>query len=166
MSLDKFQIPPSLAAELYNNSLVVLDGKQPIKESLKEKKLSVLGGNDKNILIAVNEPDVLHLPDAELEFLTGILNACKLSFSDIAVFNLAGKATLVYEEIISELKSKKIILFGIDSGIFNLPVEISQFMIVKHRQQTLLSVPTLADISKDKELKKQLWVCLKTMFDL
>lgn len=166
MSLDNFQIPATLAAELYKDSLVVLDGKQPIKETLKERKLFALGGNKKNILIIVDDLNSSNLSDADLDFLTSVLNACKLSLADIAVINLANNVNAEYDDLITEMRSKKIIIFGIESHQLTLPVELTQFLIVKYKQQTLLSAPALSEIANDKELKKQLWVCLKTIFDL
>ena len=76
MSLDNFQIPPTLLPELYKDSLIVLDDKQSNPEKLKEKKVYFLGDNLKNILILVNNLEILHLNDDDLRFFTGILTAC------------------------------------------------------------------------------------------
>lgn len=164
MSLDKFQIPTSLVTELYKESLVVLDGKQPNKETLKQKKLNTLGDNKKNILILVQDENSLHLSDADLQFFTGILNACKLSFADIQLLNLAKNSYITIENIVANLSPEKIIAFGIESVLF--PVEISHFRIVKNKKQTYLTAPTLSELSKNIDSKKELWICLKTIFGL
>jgi hypothetical protein len=164
MSLDNFQIPSSLVPELYKDSLVVLDGKQPNKETLNQKKLSTLGENKKNILILIQDDNSLHLSDADLQFFTGILSACKFSFADIQLLNLAKNNFTAVEDIVNELTPNKIIAFGVDSISF--PIEISHYRIVKNKKHTYLTAPSLSELSKNTEAKKELWICLKTIFEL
>ena len=166
MSLDKFQIPIALLPELYKDSLVVLDKQQVITDSLKEQKFISLGSNTKNILLLVNDENALHSTDKSIEFLTGILSACKLSFADIALLNISGNKNAKYASLIESFKPKVVICFGIDPKKINLPFEVSPYQINTNQQITFLLASSLEVLAKNIEEKKVLWGCLKNIFSI
>jgi len=166
MSLDNFQIPPTLLPELYKDSLIVLDDKQSIPEKLKEKKVHFLGDNLKNILIVVNDIENLHLNDDDLRFLTGILTACKLTFSDVVIFNTASNLDYNYQNTVEYFKPKLILIMGIIGKNFNLPDCPNKYQSVETQNVQLVYASTLTEISKDVNEKKALWNCLKQIFEI
>ena len=166
MSLDKFQIPIALLPELYKDSLVVLDKKQVITKSLKEQKLISLGSNIKNILLLVNDENSLHSTDKSLEFLTGILSACKLSFADVVLLNISGNKTANYTTLIDAYKPIVVICFGIDTKKIKLPLELIPYQTQSNQQITFLLASSLEDLAKNIEEKKALWGCLKNIFSI
>ena len=99
----------------------------------------------------------------ELTFLTNILSACNLSLADVALVNWHNKETASF---VSELKSKKVILFGISPLQFDLPFNFPHFQIQNFDKTDYLTAPALAAISNDVNSKKELWTSLKKMFNI
>jgi hypothetical protein len=166
MSLDNFQIPTTLLPELYKDSLIVLDDKQSKPEKLNEKKVYFLGDNLKNILILVNNLEILHLNDEDLRFLTGILTACKLTFSDVAIFNTASNLDYNYQKTIEQFNPKLILTLGTINQKFNLPEYSDKYQPIVNQKIQLVFGSSLAEISKDVNEKKALWNCLKQIFGI
>ena len=86
-----------------------------------------LGNNQQNILIIVKHNDCVHLPDHELQFLTGILAACKLSLADVAIVNLNNYPGITYKELNKQFNSKTVFLFGTRPASFGLPLNFPPF---------------------------------------
>ena len=166
MSLDNFQIPPTLLPELYKDSLIVLDDKQSKPEKLNEKKVYFLGDNLKNILILVNNLEILHLNDEDLRFLTGILTACKLTFSDVVVFNTASNLDYNYQKSVDHFKPKLVLILGTIHQKFNLPDYSDKYQPFENQNIQLVFGSSLTEISKDVNEKKALWNCLKQIFEI
>jgi len=166
MSLDNFQIPTTLLPELYKDSLIVLDDKQSKPEKLNEKKVYFLGDNLKNILILVNNLEILHLNDEDLRFLTGILTACKLTFSDVAIFNTASNLDYNYQKSVDYFKPKLILILGTINQKFILPEYSDKYQPIENQNSQLLFGSSLNEISKDVNEKKALWNCLKMIFEI
>ena len=66
-----------------------------------------LGENKKNILsLLVRHKDAVHIPDNELQFLTGMLSACQLSLADVAIVNLENYPDANYKPVIEQFQSR------------------------------------------------------------
>ena len=173
MPLNDIQLSPHLVAELYKNSLIeegdrnkAIISEEP-KSSNKiagdeELQLKYLGEFRKNILLVVNYPNAVYLPDEQLNFLTTILDACKLSLADIAIMN----HTLAsgYKEVFDQLKCGIVILFGITPAEFSLPIHFPEFQVQPFNHCTFLYAPELEKLETDKLLKSKFWVCLRKIF--
>ena len=167
MSLDNFQLPLHLLSELYKNSLVVLDDKQINTDSLKEENFNYLGDNLKHILILVKDIESVHLNDPDLNFLTGILSACKLTIADVAILNMQRNTSTNLERIISYFCPNTIISFDFTlSQITDLQINNSKYEIHKINQTPFLNSSALHYVSNNVDEKKKLWGCLKTMFSI
>jgi len=164
MSLDNFQIPINLLPELYSNSLVLLDDKQPKSISLIRDNFDFLGGNKKNILILVNVADFVHLSDENLQFLTSVLAACKLSIADVAILNL--NRLFQYDEIQLKdfFKPNTIIYFDIDFSNLDTVIPNQLYEVTTITNINYLRTQSLQVIAENIEAKKQLWNCLKMIF--
>jgi len=167
MSLDNFQLPPHLLSELYKNSLVVLDDKQTNTDSLKEENFNFLGDHLKNILILVKDSESVHLNDSDLNFLSGILSACKLNIADVAILNMHRNTNTSLEKILSYFNPKAIISFDFNlAEITELKINNTKYEILKINGTPLLNSATLNYVSNNIDDKKKLWGCLKTMFSI
>ena len=165
MSLDNFQLPPHLLSELYKNSLVVLEDKQLITDSLKEENFNFLGNNNKHILILVKDNESVHLNDSDLNFLAGILSACKLNMADVAILNMQKKSDTSLKKIIDYFNPKSIISFDFEE-LTDLKIKKSKYEIQKIDQTPYLLASSLNSISKNVDEKKKLWSCLKNLFSI
>ena len=174
MDLNHIKLPASVVADLYQTSLVdpdVTPASQIEPDSTEKKPATTpdwkwLGENRKNVLIIVSYPDVVHLPDNDLVFLTGILGACKLSMADVAIVNLNNHPEASYKKLVAFFKSKIVLLFAVEPASFGLPMSFPHFQIQPFAGNSFLFSPALKELEKDKILKSKLWVCLKRLYNL
>jgi hypothetical protein len=168
MSLDNIQLPASVIQDLYKKSLVLSDNKKEKKAQMASATVSfnVLGDNLKKILILVSDSEALYLPDEQLNFLMGILTACKLTMQDVAILNIEKNKDIVYTNLTKILKSEKIILFGVETSRISLPLQFSTYQIQSYKNQIYLSASLLTVLQNDKAEKMKLWLCLKQLFSI
>ena len=177
MNINDIQLTPQLVADLYPSSLIET-GENPARTSLPEKNMEPessqdavsgwrsLGDNKKNILVLVRYPDAVHLPDKELDLLTGMLVACKLSLADVAIINLNNHPDATYKELTAFFKSKVVLLFDIEPASFGLPMSFPHYQLQAFANATFLFSPSLTELENDKLQKSKLWVSLKRLFNL
>lgn len=198
MDLNNINLPASVIADLYHESLVdtgEIKAKPSAKknepekiaepEPVGEKPLTKpelikpqspktdtaptwkwLGENNKNVLILVSYSGVVHLPDEQLQFLTTILSACKLSLADVAIVNLPNQPHQDYKEILAQFKSRVALLLDIEPASFGLPMSFPHYQIQPYAGCSFLYSPSLKELEEDKVQKTKLWVCLKRLFNL
>jgi hypothetical protein len=175
MGLNNIQLPSFTIVQLYEHILIDANDKKeepvvktdpvilPVTDSTNDE-WKYLGENKKNILIAVDYKDAVHLPDDELSFLTQMLAACKLGLGDVAILNRNNYQAGNYNEMKTYFKSRIILLFGIEPVSFGLAVNFPHFQIQSLDKATFLYAPSLEEIKKDELLKSKLWVCLRRIF--
>jgi hypothetical protein len=179
MSLNNIQLNSSHLAELYRNSLIETDEVsreekvfiKPSAEALNKKEIAsmvrdwkYLGENKKNILLIVRYANATYLPDEQLNFLTSILGACKLSLGDVAILNVANAPADIYNGVSEQFNSLVTVLFGITPIEFAMPINFPEFQVQAFNNCTFLHTPILEELEIDKVLKSKLWVCLRKMF--
>ncbi len=166
MSLDNIQLPPDIIQSLYGKCLYDLKTDKPAAAHKESNNTNFLGSNQKGIAILVNSDEALYLPDEELNFLLGILTACKLSMADIALVNMHKNPGLTYTDITEQVKAEKVFLFGVSTDTLQLPLQFPHYQVQQYNGQVYLSAVTLAEMQKNKEEKMKLWNCLKRIFAL
>lgn len=166
MSLDNIQLPATIIQSLYSKSLYDLNTGKPASDTLQKESISYLGNNQKKIAVMVNSEESIYLPDDELNFLLGILTACKLTMADIALINISKNQNLTYANITEQLKAEKVFLFGLDTDTLELPLQFPNYQVQRYNNQVYLSSLSLAELQKDKAEKMKLWSCLKSIFAL
>lgn len=128
-----------------------------------------LGNNRRNVTILVNAPGSPFLPDNQLNFLTKILEACRMNIGDVAIVNHA-TSPIVINALREQLQPSSILLFGLEPTAIRLPISFPTFKLQPYDQCTYLSAPGLelmvATSEESKLLKSKLWVCLKTLFNV
>ena len=164
MPLDNIQLTPFLLQGLYKNSLIEIESLQLLAKIQPISTFNILGNNLKRVAIIVENPDTLHLADDQLNFLLGVLSACKLTMEDVAIINIAKNTTATYKTIELELKAEKIILFGVKPSQIDLPIEFPPYQIQQYNNQTYIAASLLNEIQLDKAEKTKLWNCLKQIF--
>ncbi len=174
MSLQQLVLDEALISSLYGNiSLLSYSetAKQTTQHSgslpdLPPKALKFLGGNQKGIGLVVKYDDHVFLPDEQLAFLVTILQACKLTLEDIAIFNFAS-APFTYIQIKEMTNFKQLLVFGMEPATLLLP-EMAYFSPGTYHEIQILSAPELEKLNSSSEdgklLKSKLWLCLKQLF--
>jgi hypothetical protein len=168
MSLQNIKLPPIVIQDLFKKSLVDLDPKQPAPQ-LADKPasdVSFLGKNGRKISILVHSSDSLYLPDNELDFLIGILTACRLTMDDVALINTARNSNMDYKMLESSPGAEKIFLFGPEPAVLQLPISFPHYQVQRYNNQVYLAAPALAQLLADKMEKSKLWACLKQIFSI
>ncbi|WP_300597287.1 hypothetical protein [Niabella sp.] len=181
MSLNKIDLSPQLIARLYPKSLSIDPATQAPPAAQPEPVANTgenapamaapaewksLGGNKKNILVVVQYPEDLHLPDTSFQFLSQLLNACKFTPNDVAIINRHNYPGLDYKAITEHFQSTRLLLFGITTTGFGLPFEIPQYQVQSFAGLTVVHAPALHALQEDKPAKTQLWSSLKKMFNI
>jgi DNA polymerase III psi subunit len=161
MDLNTIQLDAQLLADLYPDNLI-----ETITTTVPEKPVQqFLGHNEKKVLVLVSHQSVPFLPDEELSFLTSVLAACKLSMADIALANISKIEPGELPGLI-ESQANSVLLFGIDPSGIGLPINFPQFQLQQFNKRSYLHAPTLRELEKDKEAKRQLWNSLKKLFGI
>ncbi len=180
MDLNKIELPNSVLAALYKNSLINAgDNKptaipvKPTPPNLPKKEpisntIQFLGKNQQHICVLVNYEQEVYLPDPQLQFLTAILQACKLNLGDVAIVNYHHHQPSI-AQLIKELNCRHLLIFGIDQaqlGATNIPLYTAE----KINNCTIVIAAAAENLnnssSESKILKSKLWVCLKQVFNV
>lgn len=163
-TLDNFQLSTNLLTDLYKDSLVILDFPQKSTPMLKEKKSELLGGYQSDVLILVSESDVPYLRDVELQLLTKMLSACKLSLVDVGILNVYQSEEKNWQTILETHHPKKVLIFG-ETGATDIP-DTPVHTCCENDGVTWLQTLSLFDLNRTPEEKKILWNALKQLFNL
>jgi hypothetical protein len=166
MSLDNIQLPAIVLYDLFKDSLVDLNTHQPDSIASMATSLSFLGNNQKKVAIIVADEKAIYLPDEELNFLMGILSACKLTMADVALVNIKKNDAFTYTELEQQLKTEIILLLGVIPSQLELPLQFPAYQIQKFNNQVYLAAPALHLLAQDKAEKTKLWNCLKQVFSI
>jgi hypothetical protein len=165
MSLENIQLPAVTIQHLYKYSLIAATTDEETGDTSTTNH-KFLGGNRRGIILLVDNNEATFLPELQLDFLMGILTACKLTLDDIALINLGKRGPSHYREILSNLNPKTILVFGISFSAIELPFKIPEFQVQSFDDLTYLSIPSITLVQDSKELKRKLWLCLKQIFSL
>ncbi|HVU95694.1 MAG TPA: hypothetical protein VHE34_10745 [Puia sp.] len=182
MSINNIVLSDLLVRELYGNTALVPPTNPPVAAKpapipsqpasaapAEPQGYKFLGKNNRGIAIIVDTPGAAFLPDPQLEFLTKILEACRMNIGDVAIVN-HHTAPVAIAALRQQLQPQNVLLFGIEPTAIRLPINFPEFKIQPYDQCTYLSAPPLqqlvANTPDAKLLKSKLWVCLKTLFDV
>lgn len=166
MSLDNIQLPPFVIQDLFQKSLVDINDAANEPIIVDNKGLNMFGGNKQHIILIVNNPDAAFVTDQQLTFLSGILNACKLTLEDIGVVNIASYPAISYKIISETFKPRIVLMFGITPDAIQLPFVMPEFQRQSYNNQVYLAAPSLDDLENNKDLKRKLWTALQQIFSL
>jgi hypothetical protein len=128
-----------------------------------------LGNNGKHIVVLIKEPGVAFINDKHLQFLSNILNACKLNLGDIALVNHTNYP-MSYATLKEKLHPKFVLVFDLETKEIVLPFTIPHFQVQQHDNCKFLFSTSLTMMDGDgqeaKIEKSKLWMSLKNMFQL
>src|SRR5258705_2692277 len=169
MTLNNIQLSPLLLTNMYRNSLIEANetqktrkkavgespminaavnkndvlAKDPVAPDSYRDGWKYLGEYKKNILLVVRYPTATYIPDEQLNFLTSVLGACKLSLGDIAILNLTNAPSVLHKDIQNKFTSSVTILFGLTPEELEMPVNFPEFQVQAFNNCTFLHTPTL-----------------------
>lgn len=163
MSLDDIQLSENTRRILFTKNLIETSPSIKLNNDHDVHKINSLGGNEKNILFLVKDSENKFSGDEEMNLLSNLITACKLTMADIALVNVTN-ATMNYQQLSDQFQSKKILIFGIKTSELELPFAIPDFQVQAFQEQLYLTAPPLKQFLTNKDLKKELWICLQKLF--
>jgi len=166
MSLNNINLSPYLIAQLYQNVLIEEDKLKTFAQEESIINWKYLGNNAKNILVVVNYTQATHIPDEQMDFLSKIINSCKLSMEDICLVNMCNYPNVAYDVLLKKFNSRNVLLFGVSTNHFGFPFEIPAFQVQQYDKYTIIHSPALQDIKNDEKARGQLWKGLKKIFNI
>ncbi|RFM26127.1 hypothetical protein [Deminuibacter soli] len=183
--LDNIQIPDTLLAALYKDTLIAHDNfkqiapdkaktdtapapeKPPVAMPTPSKWF--LGDNARGIVLLVNDAENVYLADDSLQLLSGILAACKLNLADVAIVNTA-HIGFTYQQIKEQTKTNYFFLFNVPAPSVKLAFDIPHYQVQQFDNCTFLTAPDLRALlgttPEAKLEKSKLWLSLKKIFNL
>jgi hypothetical protein len=163
MSLDNIQLSHQTCAILFSHNLIEDQPSNLEAESDEKIEIASVGENHKHVLFLVNDPSCKFLPDEEMDLLTNLVSACRLSMNDIALVNF-NRNKFNYLQFKQQFHPKKILVFGVSNAELELPFDIPHFQIQAFEEQLYLTAPALKEFLTNKPLKKDLWISLQKLF--
>jgi hypothetical protein len=175
MGLSDITLPGSVIADLYRQSLVQTGSQKEAgpapatttKTAATGNNYKFLGNNQRQVAIVVDFDDETFLPDQHLQFLTKLLEACKLNLGDVAIVNHAKKAVDI-NLLKEQLRPSIVLLFGVEPVTIKLPLNFPHFKDQAFAGISYLYTPALETLNIETEegklLKSKLWVCLRKLF--
>ncbi len=157
---------PRLLQDMYRRSLVILDSDDVKHAPIIKPVFTFLGKNERSILLIVDVSGYPFLPDQDLSFLLGVLDACKITMADVALINKHNSPTLSYESIMQVFNPIKILFFGVQPADLEFPLQFPEYKLQNYNNQVYLSAPHLELISSQKDQKVLLWNCLRNLFEI
>lgn len=163
-SLNNIVLSPQMLASLYGQSLVAPVDHTFVKSPVipASQRIKVLGTNARRITILVSCNGHTFLPEAEMNFLTRMLEACRMNVGDVAIVNLANNSQPL-EQLFAQLNPLIVFDFAQQLGT-------PFFQPQNQNGITILSAPPLKDFASQnadaKQLKSKLWAALKQVFGL
>jgi hypothetical protein len=164
MDLNHIDLTPSLVSALFPGSLI--ETQEHSAPSHKKNTWNYTGNNQKNILLLLNYPGETELSKKQHAFLEKMMNACSISYDDLALMNLNQNPGANYKNLHEYFKSKIVLLFNIEPSSFGLPISFPQFQVQSFATSTFLFIPAIEELEKDNILESKLWVCLRRIFGI
>lgn len=188
MSAEKTILSNAVLANLYKDSLVVIDHRPQITpttiesatpkakskaatepETKWEGPIKSLGEHTKKITVIVNDPNSVHLNEMDFILLTSILNACRLTIADIALINL-GKQPVGLHQILQEYPSTLVLSFAVDATALKVKLPNTLYKVSQLGDSHILFSNALSTMQgtgiEAKQEKAKLWTVLKKIFEL
>ncbi len=165
MGFETIQLTGLQIEELYSSHLVITEktGQQKPETPGKTVGTGITGKNKKQFVWVVNEADYPFLSNEDFQFLSEVVNACKMNMDDIALMNIA-QNKMDFEQTIAELQPKILIASFLDRNW--IPENKEAYTLQQEETFQLYITEELQVIRNDKVKKSKLWLALKQMLGL
>ncbi len=164
MDLNKVVFSKEQVSELYGNQLVASISSETIVSAAKdEQHITFKGKNKKNIVWLIEEHDHLFLNDTDFQFLTKVIEACRLNLDDIALVNMNDAANEL-ELIINQLNPVLLLVSGVSANKISFNTQL--YTIEQANGFTVFITDSVEDLRNDTAKKSKLWVGLKQILSI
>jgi len=157
---DNLILSESALQGLYGRSLYTIEENNAKK--VKAEKQEVIRTS---MTIITRLPLEKNPEDPLFRFLSGIVQACKLSLTDIHLVS-SQNDHINFKFLEDNSPSPLVLMFDVTPVDMGLPVFFPSFQLQNYSGITYLSGPGLQQLEADKLLKSKLWLCLKQFYNL
>jgi len=138
-------------------------------DATSDASFKYLGEHQQGVTVIVKDDLAVYLNENDLNLLTSILKACKLTLADIALVNVA-QQKLSLHQILETLPSKLVIIFEVSGTDLKMKLPTTLYKSVQLGDTYLLFSNSLATMQGTDQLakveKSKLWNVLKQLFQL
>lgn len=121
-----------------------------------------LGGNNKYMLIIINEASCQNMQPKQLESLLSILNAKKLSMDDVAILNFYKYPNAKFTALKQFFACSSIVLFGINPAQIDIGgVQANQISVHEHTK--ILATFSFDEMMANTDKKRSFWNEMKKL---
>lgn len=128
------------------------------------KKFSLVGENQKGLIILVSLPEFAFQDLSKNEFLTKIIGAIKYTPSDVGYINAIDIKPVNIHDLSKEVSLANLLVFGKNILDMSSDSRVSYYKPASIGSTPLLIAEELEVIERDVNKKKQLWAALQSMF--
>lgn len=171
----KIQLPAFVVADLYKDTLVVLDEhafrqtEGPVFTGVKTEDIPLYAGSNlQHICIVLYDTAHPFADEDSLLLLSNLLAALNYHLADAAIINYH-RTPVDYTIIFKALQPRVCLLFGITTKALKLPFVIPDYQLQRFEECTFLQACAInemkANDDKAKAEKRKLWNCLKSAFN-
>lgn len=180
MSLDNIQLTDDQLAGLFGKQVVFVEkagdsNNAPAPVTIKTEPVAatastpaapmqgISGKNKKRFMWLVEEHHFPYLGDADFQFLSDVLTACKMNMEDIALVNIANNRNS-FDELVAQLQP--LFIIASDVQVDALPIQPADYRVQQQQGYSICCTESLENIRTDKSKKSKLWLALKQMLGL
>lgn len=177
MGINDLTLSPALVASLYPETLIATEelsgdldlAQKGLTRDSEKTVYPFLGKNQPPFCFLVSYPDHEFIPEPQLTFLQKILTACKYSLDDIAIIN-TGRRQVEINTLIKQFDPRIIFLWGTGLDVTGINQELPDMAITTWQNISIVPVEKTGMMLKNNPegiaLKRDLWICLKKLFNL
>lgn len=164
MDLNNVVFSKEQVTDLFGKQLVAAIGYATNMPDVNDEMgIKFKGKNKKNIVWLIEIDDHLFLNDADFQFLTKVIEACRLNLDDIALINMNDAANQ-FKLIINQLNPVLLLASGISANKISFKTQL--YTIEQTNGFTLFITNSIEDMRKDAVKKSKLWVGLKQILSI
>jgi hypothetical protein len=155
--MEKITLSEEQIGDLYKDLLLSFSTEQmDNNRERQDHHIDYKGGFAKKILWLHYESEQIYIHDQDFDMLTRILEACKMTWDDIALVNLHHSG-IDQSIILKKLNPEFVILSFGDQNKYQIQKSLGMQIVYTH---------PLHEIRNDKNIKVLLWQALKIFFNL
>ncbi len=162
---EKKLVPPTPWSPI----IVEKNSEAKVIDATSDASFKYLGEHQQGVTVIVKDDLAVYLNENDLNLLTSILKACKLTLADIALVNVA-QQKLSLHQILETLPSKLVIIFEVSGTDLKMKLPTTLYKSVQLGDTYLLFSNSLASMQGTDQLakveKSKLWNVLKQLFQL
>lgn len=156
--------PLALRFLMTEDIFIVKEEKSHPDDTGQEKEIvfDYLGGNNKFLLLIINDAEHANLQSRELEALEKILVAKRMNLKDVAIVNQRKYPNATWKELKSFFACSSVVLFGVDPSSIKIR-PLPRNAITDFEGMQVLSTYSFVEMEDNVDKKREFWNQMKKL---